>query len=67
MERLWAYIQDVRKIPLSDFSTDECVERVYKQLEAALAAAPTKELAGDLECIMNRRPRNRVQTNRRGR
>ena len=60
MEALWAYIQDVRKISLSDFSTDECVRRVYPQLKAALADAPTPIVAKDLQCIMNRLPKNRI-------
>lgn len=66
MEALWNYI-DSRRIPLTDFSTDMCVEACYPQLEAALAAAPTKTIADDLRSIMNRRPRNRVQAKTRGR
>lgn len=60
MEALWAYIQDVRKIRLTDFSTDRDVLRVYPQLEAALANAPTPTIARDLESIMARVPANRV-------
>ena len=64
MERLWRYIKHERRIPLSDFSTDAQVERVYKQLKAAYEAAPTDELKRDLRCIMRRRPQNRVKGQR---
>lgn len=67
MERLWRYIKHERKIPLSDFSTDRCVERVYPQLEAALDAIPddgsveNERLRRDLRTIMRRRPSARVK------
>lgn len=62
MERLWRYLKQERKIPLSDFSTDQCVERVYSQLEAALEAIPddgtpeNEMLYRDVRNIMRRRP-----------
>lgn len=75
--RLWHYIKTVRGIGLGDFSTDSCVEGVYPELVAARAAldpmildpkAPPvemiKDLIGDLECIMKRRPSARVGARR---
>lgn len=61
MSRLWTYIRVTRGISLSDFSTDQCVERVFGQLEAAYEAAPSEEIRRDLANIMRRRPANRVK------
>lgn len=66
MERLWRYIKIERKIQLHDHSTDQCIERVFPQLEKALAAIPddgavdSEELRRDLQCLMRRRPSARV-------
>lgn len=65
MERLWRYLRFERKIPMHDFSTDQCVERNFAALEAALAAVTgdtpqDDELRRDIRAIMRRRPCSRV-------
>ena len=64
MERLWRYLRHERKIPLTDFSTDNDVERNYHRLQAALDAVPddgtADALRRDIASIMRRRPTARV-------
>ena len=71
MERLWRFIREERRIDLTDFSTDECVERVQaalrvgeKVLLARVAAdahsKDLRDLLEDYRRIMNRRPRART-------
>lgn len=73
MERLWKYIREERGISLTDFSTDECVERVQdqlllglKELEARVSASrgdrdrDLENLLVDYRTIMNRRPHART-------
>lgn len=62
MSRLWTYIRIERGISLTDFSTDQCVERVATQLEVARDQAPTDELKRDIDCLLRRRPSTRVNT-----
>ena len=71
MERVWKFIREERKISLTDFSTDDCVEAVQgalregeKILVARLAKDPgntdLQVLLVDYRTIMNRRPQERV-------
>ncbi|MDO8599739.1 MAG: hypothetical protein Q7S02_06560 [bacterium] len=72
MERLWKYIREERGIDLSDFSTDESVERCQAalregevELERRIAATmpPSRDLEHllvDYRVIMNRRPHART-------
>ncbi len=71
MERLWRFIKEEREINLSDWSTDDCVERELEKLTAAAAELQKRlannsgdknlrDLADDLASIIGRRPKNRA-------
>src|SRR5262249_35185205 len=76
MGRFWDWIRR-RNIGLSDFSTDQGVENVLPQLQAAradlvaeLERSPNAKLQAtldDLDTIISRRPRARVRADRVGR
>lgn len=60
MAKLWKYIKAERKIPLSDFSTDQSVKRCLPQLQAALDATQDAEIQADIKTLMRRVPSARV-------
>lgn len=71
LSRLYTWLQ-ANKVQLTDFSTDNCVERelarlttLATELDALRAASPLKyldDLAADLACLMRRRPSARVKS-----
>ena len=69
MSRLWTYLRIDCKIHLTDFSTDQGVEREIGKLQAALDAVQgdsldAENLRRDIRAIMRRRPANRIGGNR---
>lgn len=71
-ERLWRFIREECRINLTDFSTDEDVERAQASLQAGEAKLMARveqdpdnrdlvNLLGDYQNIMNRRPQARVK------
>lgn len=72
MERLWRYIREERKISLTDFSTDQCVERELPRLREAMAnlekrqtakpSTETRHMMLDLAAIMRRLPSARTDS-----
>lgn len=60
MSKAWTYIRITRRISLTDFSTDACVERVADQLIAARDACDDPEIVRYIDCLLRRRPQTRV-------